>query len=159
MTALKTLLFTILVPGTVAVFIPLSLLNSASASGTVPVGSLRYGGLVLLGIGLVIYLWCAWDFTSAGKGTPAPIDPPKNLVIRGLYKYVRNPMYVGVLCVVLGQAIWFESRILFGYAALVFMLFNAFVLLYEEPALRQKFGDTYRQYCSLVPRWIPRRPQ
>jgi len=159
MTALKTLIFTILVPGTVAVFIPRSLLSSASARGSAPIGNLHYSGLVVLGIGLVIYLWCAWDFTFAGKGTPAPIDPPKNLVIRGLYKYVRNPMYLGVLYVMLGQAIWFESLILFGYAALVFLLFNLFVLLYEEPALRRKFGDTYRQYCGLVPRWIPRRPQ
>jgi len=112
--------------------------------------------LVFILIGASIYLRCAWDFAFAGRGTPAPIDPPKELVVRGLYRYVRNPMYVGVLSVVVGQAIWFEARGLFAYAALCFLLFFAFVVLYEEPALRRKFGESYERYCNEVPRWIPR---
>ena len=110
----------------------------------------------MITIGALNYLWCAWDFTFAGKGTPAPIDPPRELVVKGLYRYVRNPMYVGVLSVVLGLAIWFEAPRLFAYAGLVFVLFNAFVLIYEEPALKRKFGNSYKQYCARVPRWIPR---
>jgi protein-S-isoprenylcysteine O-methyltransferase Ste14 len=102
-------------------------------------------------------LWCAWDFTFAGRGTPAPIDPPKELVVQGLYRYVRNPMYVGILSILLGEALLFASWSLFGYAAVVFILFFLFVVLYEEPILMRKFGESYLQYCKNVPRWIPWR--
>jgi protein-S-isoprenylcysteine O-methyltransferase Ste14 len=155
MNAFKTLIFTILVPGTVAVVLPYRLAASSGAWGPVAFGSLRYIGLLFIVAGALIYLWCAWDFAFTGKGTPAPIDPPKELVVRGLYKYVRNPMYVGVLWLVLGQAVWFQALPLFGYAAIVFLLFSAFVLFYEEPALRRKFGDAYERYCETVPRWLP----
>jgi len=155
-TAIKTLIFTVLVPGTVAVWIPYGLLSAADSRGSIPLGDFRYAGVAIMLIGAMIYFWCAWDFTFAGKGTPAPIDPPKELVVRGLYKYVRNPMYLGVLSIVFGEAIWFEAGRLFAYGGLVFLLFSAFVLLYEEPALRRKFGDSYRCYCKTVPRWIPR---
>ena len=154
--AFKTLIFTILVPGTVAVLIPNRLASSPVARGTVPLDSFRYVGLVFVAAGALIYLLCAWDFAFAGKGTPAPIDPPKELVIRGLYKYVRNPMYVGVLSLVLGQALIFEALALFVYAGLLFLAFNLFVLFYEEPALTRKFGEAYRKYREAVPRWIPR---
>lgn len=156
MAAFKTLIFTILVPGTVAVLLPYRLASSPAAWGSLSLGSFRYFGLVLMAIGAMTYLWCAWDFAFAGKGTPAPIDPPKELVVRGLYKHVRNPMYIGVLSLVLGQAIWFEAVILLAYAGIVFLFFNAFVLFYEEPALRRKFGELYQRYCRIVPRWIPR---
>jgi len=155
MTGIKTLIFTILVPGTIAVYIPYHLVSSASERGSLLLGGFRYAGLALMLIGTLIYLRCAWDFTFAGKGTPAPIDPPKELVVKGLYKYVRNPMYVGVMCVILGQAVLFESLPLFAYAAFVFVVFNCFVLLYEEPVLREKFGESYRRYCDSVPRWVP----
>jgi protein-S-isoprenylcysteine O-methyltransferase Ste14 len=108
-------------------------------------------------IGTAIYFWCAWDFTFAGRGTPAPIDPPKELVVRGLYRYVRNPMYVGILSILLGEALLFASWRLFEYTAVVFIFFFLFVTLYEEPILRQKFGESYRRYCESVPRWIPWR--
>lgn len=156
MAVFKTFIFTVLVPGTVAGWIPYYLRASPGSRGSISLGSFRYAGLAAMLIGALIYLWCAWDFTFSGKGTPAPIDPPKELVVRGLYKYVRNPMYIGVLSLVLGQAIWFESARLFEYAALLFLLFSAFVFLYEEPALRRKFGESYRRYCQMVPRWIPR---
>jgi protein-S-isoprenylcysteine O-methyltransferase Ste14 len=157
--AFKTLIFSVLVPGTVAVWIPYRLVSSPASRGSIPLASLRYAGLAAMLVGVLIYLWCAWDFTFAGKGTPAPIDPPKELVVRGLYKYVRNPMYIGVLSLVLGQAIWFEAFRLFAYSGLVFLLFSAFVFLYEEPALTRKFGDSYNRYCEKVPRWIPRLPR
>jgi len=155
MNALKTLIFTILVPGTLAVVIPYRLAASSAARGTIPLGGLRYFGLVFFAAGALIYLWCAWDFAFAGKGTPAPIDPPKELVVRGLYKHIRNPMYVGVLSLVLGQAFWFEAARLFIYAGIGFLLFNAFVFFYEEPALTRKFGPAYVRYCDAVPRWLP----
>jgi protein-S-isoprenylcysteine O-methyltransferase Ste14 len=149
-------MFTIFVPGTVAVLLPYRLASSLAARGSLSLGSVRYFGLVVMAIGAMTYLWCAWDFAFAGKGTPAPLDPPKELVVRGLYRNVRNPMYIGVLSLVLGQAIWFEAVILFAYAGIVFLFFNAFVLFYEEPALRRKFGDLYQRYCRTVHRWIPR---
>ena len=159
MVLLKTIIFTFVVPGTITVLIPYWILSSASAPPPLPLGGFRYFGFLPLVIGVAIYCWCAWDFTFAGKGTPAPIDPPKELVVRGLYRYVRNPMYVGVMSILVGEALLFASRTLFGYAALVFALFFLFVVVYEEPTLRNKFGESYREYCRNVSRWIPRAPQ
>ena len=154
-TLLKTILFTVFVPGTVTVLVPRWLLRtSAPARQAPPV--LPYFASLLIVAGVAIYLWCAWDFTFTGIGTPAPIDAPKNLLARGLYRYVRNPMYVGVLSILFGEALWFWSKTLAEYALIVFAFFYLFVLVYEEPVLRAKFGDSYRQYCAGVPRWIPR---
>ncbi len=156
MVAFKTLIFTILVPGTVTIYIPYLLLSSADAAQPLPLGVFRYFGVILILIGAAIYFWCAWDFTFTGRGTPAPIDPPKELVAKGLYRYVRNPMYVGVVALLLGEAILFGSRALFIYAAAAFVIYYLFVVLYEEPVLRRKFGDAYKRYCDETPRWIPR---
>ncbi len=155
MVALKTLIFTVLVPGTVTVYIPYLLLSSANAAQRLQLGVFRYFGVILILIGAAVYLRCAWDFTFTGQGTPAPIDPPKELVVRGLYRYVRNPMYVGVVTLLLGEAVLFGSRALFVYAAVVFVIFHLFVALYEEPVLRRKFGESYLNYCATVARWIP----
>jgi len=156
MTILKTLIFTIIAPGTVAVYLPYWLLSSPSAPAPMPIGEFRYLGVPFALLGAAIYFWCAWDFAFTGRGTPAPIDPPRELVARGLYRYVRNPMYVGILTLLLGEAIYFASRPLFIYAAVIFMLFNLFVILYEEPTLRKQFGASYKNYCAIVPRWIPK---
>lgn len=153
----KNLLFTVLVPGTVAVFIPLYVY-----SHTDPDLSVRsvVAGLLLL-LGASIYAWCLWDFAVTGRGTPAPIDPPKVLVVRGLYRYTRNPMYVGVLSVIGGWALFFGSLSLAIYVVCIAAAFHLFVLLYEEPHLRKVFGASYEGYCSEVSRWLPlskRRP-
>lgn len=100
MTLFKTLIFTILVPGTVTVLIPRWLL---STEHTTPTGAIHYLGLVPILMGAAIYLWCAWDFATFGKGTPAPIDAPKKLVVRGLYRVTRNPMYIGVGLILIGE--------------------------------------------------------
>lgn len=157
MVLLKTIIFTFVVPGTVTVLVPYWLLSSRSAPPPMNIGWVRFVGLVPILLGISIYLWCAWDFTFAGRGTPAPIDPPKELVMRGLYRYSRNPMYVGVLSVLLGEALVLRSQRLFEYTAVVFGFFYLFVLLYEEPILRQKFGESYQAYCRAVPRWLPLR--
>jgi protein-S-isoprenylcysteine O-methyltransferase Ste14 len=157
MVLLKTIIFTFLVPGTVTLLVPYWLLSSRSAPPPMQLGSFRYVGALPILIGAAIYFWCAWDFTFAGRGTPAPIDPPKELVVRGLYRHVRNPMYVGILSILLGEAFLFASQRLFEYAAVTFIFFFLFVVLYEEPMLRQKFGESYRRYCGNVPRWIPWR--
>ena len=156
-TLLKTLVFTAFVPGSVAGWIPRWLLRGNPAPGNPPAFVPYLGGVLVLA-GVAIYFWCAWDFTFAGHGTPAPIDAPDNLVARGLYRYVRNPMYAGVVFILVGEALWFWSKTLAQYAVLVSSCFYLFVILYEEPALRAKFGDSYRHYCATVPRWIPKRP-
>ena len=149
----KTVVFTILVPGTVAVVIPRAIANDA-------VAPTLYSsiGFLPMALGAAIYFWCAWDFATAGQGTPAPIDPPKHLVVRGIYRFVRNPMYVGVLLVLAGESLTFQSLRILTYAAIVFVVVNLFVIFYEERALKRKFGREYEEYMRSVPRWMPGAP-
>ena len=149
---LKNLLFTVIVPGTVAIWVPLWIEAGSPAAS----GPARLGAGALLALGAGIYAWCVWDFAAFGRGTPAPIDAPKRLVVRGLYHWSRNPMYLGVLCVILGQAAWFGSGALLLYALAVAACFTCFVRFYEEPTLRRLFGAEYEDYCSRVGRWLPR---
>lgn len=151
----KALIFTILVPGAVTVLIPFMLLPRYTIGPPMRLGVFRFTGAILILFGIVAYLRCAWDFATSGRGTPAPIAPPEDLVIRGFYRFVRNPMYVGILLVLTGEAILFGSPIHFGYAAGVFLLFHLFVVIYEEPILQRKFGSSYANYRATVSRWIP----
>lgn len=151
--ALRSLVFTFLVPGTVAGYLPWLILRGATLDAA---PAWRWLGLVPLAIGLAIYVWCVADFALAGRGTPAPIDPPKQLVVRGLYRFSRNPMYVGVLSVIAGQSWLFGSSPLAIYALVVFVCFQVFIVAYEEPTLRQTFDGEYERYCAAVPRWLPR---
>jgi protein-S-isoprenylcysteine O-methyltransferase Ste14 len=111
---------------------------------------------VFLGAGAAMYLWCAWDFAVKGMGTPAPIDAPRKLVVKGLYRFVRNPMYLSVLCLVLSQALTFFSLPILVYFVFIVACFHLFVIVYEEPHLRNVFGERYEDYCRMVPRWLPR---
>lgn len=149
---LKNLLFTVLVPGTVAVYLPLLL----SAGGERPSRPLPGVACALFLTGAAIYCWCLWDFASFGRGTPAPIDAPKRLVVRGLYRYSRNPMYLGVLTTVLGWVVLCRSATLAAYFVGVATLFELFVVLFEEPVLRRFFGSEYVAYSQEVPRWLGR---
>jgi protein-S-isoprenylcysteine O-methyltransferase Ste14 len=154
---LKNFLFTVLVPGTLAGWLPYRWFWGRSEFDA---GAWRWLAYPLIAVGAAIYLRCVWDFALAGRGTPAPIDPPKTLIVRGLYRYVRNPMYVGVLLVLGGELILFPSRQFLLYILVCFTVVNVFVLLYEEPVLGKKFGDSYAEYRRRVPRWIPRlRPR
>jgi|ERR1700722_9329810 protein-S-isoprenylcysteine O-methyltransferase Ste14 len=150
---LKTLLFTILVPGFVAGYVPYVLLDGKRAPSHDPLG--WFGG-VLLVLGACVYFRCAWEFAVRGLGTPAPIAPTKFLVVGGLHRYVRNPMYIGVALVILGQAALFRAPHLAEYAALMLLIAHLFVIFYEEPTLRRQFGESYEEYRCTVPRWIPR---
>ncbi len=152
---LKNLLFTLIVPGTVAVYLPLRIIGGR----TLDVAPVFRTGYVLLLLGGSIYAWCAWDFAAFGRGTPAPIDAPKKLVVRGLYRHTRNPMYVGVLTMILGWAVLFGSFDVALYAVVVAACFQAFIVSYEEPHLRAEFGDEYERYCARVGRWIRLRPR
>jgi protein-S-isoprenylcysteine O-methyltransferase Ste14 len=152
---LKNLLFTVVVPGAVAVYFPLGL---AGGRGAWPPrwGLMQYAALLPLACGCAVYFWCLWDFAAFGRGTPAPVDAPRRLVARGLYRYVRNPMYVGVLLVIAGWALLFQSSRVLGYGGIVALFFHLFVVAVEEPSLRRKFGDSYERYCREVRRWVPR---
>jgi len=151
----KTLVFTLIVPGTMTVLIPYLIL-SFGAPPSPPPGALRFVGLVPIAVGTAAYLWCAWDFATAGKGTPNPLDPPTLLVTRGLYRFVRNPIFLGIGLILLGEALFFGSLRLFFYAILVLSVFHLRVVLFEEPRLKEAFGGKYEEYSRRVPRWIPR---
>ena len=152
MLLLKNLLFTLVVPGTVGVYAPLLMARGRPAAG----GPMLLVALALLALGGVMYAWCVREFAVFGRGTPAPIDAPKKLVVRGLYRYLRNPIYVGVLTALVGWAVMFRGANLLVYAVCVGICFHLFVVLYEEPHLRRQFGADYRDYCEKVGRWLPR---
>ena len=156
MTALKTLLWSIVVAGSATGLVPYLLLSSRFDSFRIHLSYFRFFGLIPILIGVMLYVWCAWCFTFIGKGTPAPFDPPKKLVVKGPYRYVRNPIYVFVALTLTGEAIFFETTILVLYAALVVMIFHLWVVVYEEPTLKRKFGESYANYCEQVSRWFPR---
>lgn len=151
--ALRSLVFLILIPGTVAGYIPWRILRTSKqlAIPAVSISSILAACLSLLGI--CVLLLCVWDFFHAGRGTLAPFDPPKRLVIRGLYRLTRNPMYNGVMALLLGEAWFFHSTTLFEYALIMFAIFHLVVVVYEESALEAQFGDSYRAYRAAVPRW------
>src|SRR4051812_28997094 len=151
--AARSLLFLVLIPGTVAGYIPWRFLHARDqlSMPDLSVSTALAAGLALLGI--CVLLRCVWDFLVAGRGTLAPFDPPKLLVVRGLYRFTRNPMYNGVVAVLLGEAWFFRSTALLQYAVLVLVIFHLMVVVYEEPVLEAQFGETYRAYRTAVPRW------
>jgi len=151
---IRVLLFTIFVPGLVIVGLPYWLLTSGIDQLAYDIGPARVLGFLPAATGALFYVWCAWDFAVTGGGTPAPIDPPRKLVVRGLYRVMRNPMYVGIVLILIGENVLFESGLLLLYAGLVWVAFHLFVTQYEEPTLKQKFGASYDEYCRAVPRWI-----
>ena len=153
MTALRSLLFLIIAPGMVAGYIPLALLRKGPQ---LEMGIFAYLAFPLWIIGGLILLWSFWNFLVQGRGTPAPMDPPKELVAVGFYRYIRNPMYVGIILILIGHFLWFKFWWLLAYAAFAFLATHLFVTLYEEPTLKRKFGVAYGNYLKRVPRWIPR---
>ncbi len=158
MIAIKALVWgtIVLVHGTVTVAIPwLVLLVTGPGLRSGEVGAFRLLGFVPTVGGALILLWSGWNLTVVGKGTPAPFDPPKELVAKGAHRVVRNPMYVGDLLVLLGLALLFGAAALLLYALLMACIFHLFVVLYEEPVLKRQFGDGYERYRQVVPRWLP----
>lgn len=156
MIVVRALVFIVLVSGAVVFAIPYVLLSAAGPASYVPLGIFRWVGLLPAAAGSWAYLACVYDFITAGRGTPAPYDPPRKLVSRRLYRHVRNPMYLSLLSVLLGGATSLESPVLFAYAAAVAVAVHLFVVLYEEPHLALRFGADYEAYRRTVPRWSPR---
>ena len=152
---IRNLLFTILQPGLVAGLIPLWITGVRINSIFDEVWQLHhYIGTIAFLIGFIIMLWCIISFAVKGRGTLSPVDPTKKLVISGLYHFSRNPMYVGVILILIGEAIFFQSANLWVYLLFVFVGFNIFVIHIEEPRLRKDFGEEYNLYCQKVRRWI-----
>lgn len=152
----KTLMFTMVVPGLVIVFIPSRIAGVPPAVPPRPFTAWQSLGAVLVLVGVGLYLTCAWDFVRVGRGTPAPFAPPRDLVVGGLYRHVRNPMYVGGLTALVGEAMLFRLWALVAYACAVWLMFHLFVVYHEERALRRSFTASYGRYCASVHRWMPR---
>lgn len=155
---LKNLLFTLLVPGFVVGWVPLHWFERHPTWPAVWRGP-QYAAVVLGGIGCAAFLSCQWLFATRGQGTPAPFDPPKKFVRRGLYKWVRNPMYLAIFTLIGAEALFLPSWHIAVYLVLLMCLIHVWVLLYEEETLRQNFGAMYEDYRRDVPRWLPRKPR
>jgi protein-S-isoprenylcysteine O-methyltransferase Ste14 len=150
---LRSLISVAILPGLVAVALPWLIVQPVSW----PTG-VALIGLVPLVLGLGLSAWCVTLFATKGRGTPAPWDAPRSFVALGPYRLVRNPMYLGVGSVMLGEAVLFASWPLALYLIALVLVWHAFVVLWEEPSLERTFGDEYRNYRAVVPRWVPRLP-
>jgi protein-S-isoprenylcysteine O-methyltransferase Ste14 len=148
--------FLVTAPGFVAGWAPWWISRWRFESAFFGITACRFVGSLLIVLGVVGLLDSFIRFTLEGVGTPAPVFPTRHLVVSGLYRYVRNPMYLAVLVTIFGQALMFGNVALLEYCALVWLLFHAFVLVYEEPILRDSFGTEYESFRVGVPRWIPR---
>ena len=155
--ALKNLTYTLFIGGTITVLVPYRLLIRNSTGMPSSWGPLQILSCALLSLGIGIYMRCIWDFDRGGRGTPSPFEPPSILVVQGLYRNVRNPLYLGYLAVLVGESAFFESWSLIRYAAGFFLTVHLFVVLYEEPHLGRKFGKAYDNYRKSVRRWLPWR--
>ncbi len=152
----RALTYGALFVGIVLVFVPAQLLARAGIVRPPPVGPLQVVGIVIAVLGAMLALWCVLTFAVIGKGTPAPFDPPRQLVVRGPYRYVRNPMYVGAATALAGAALLYQSLQLAAYVVLFLIITQLFVVFYEEPTLRRMFNGDYEAYCRAVARWWPR---
>jgi protein-S-isoprenylcysteine O-methyltransferase Ste14 len=153
---LGSALFFLVAPAMLAGVIPWSITHWEFRPPFLAAEATRLAGLAFIIAGVPGVLDSFGRFALQGLGTPAPIAPPRNLVVSGLYRYVRNPIYVAVVAVILGQAVLFADWRLLGYGALIWLAFHIFVLAYEEPTLRQSYGAEYESYRANVPRWLPR---
>ena len=151
---LRSLLWAVLLPGFFAGYLPWRYfgLREARFEWSSPASVI---GLVCILLGAMLLAACIVEFARSGRGTLSPVDPPRQLVVRGLYRYVRNPMYLSVTMIVLGEALLARSRGLALYWAIWFLFVNLFVIGYEEPTLRRQFGASYDEYTERVGRWLP----
>ena len=150
-------IFLVIAPGGIAVLVPYWISGWRIGPPLPGLPALRVVGGALIALGIPGLLDSFARFALDGLGTPAPVAPPRRLVVTGLYRYVRNPMYVSLESLIVGQGLLFGSVDVLEYGCATWLGFQLFVLLYEEPTLRAKFGADYQQYCENVRRWIPRR--
>ena len=152
----RVVTYSVLFIGLVLIYAPARVL---SWSGIIRPGMIelpQVAGMVIGAAGAAIALWCISTFAFLGRGTPAPFDPPRRLVIRGPYRFVRNPMYIGAGIALASAALFYRSFLLLAYACLFLLVTHLFVVFYEEPTLQRTFGLEYETYCRQVRRWWPR---
>ena len=153
--SLGTLLFLLLIIPFWLIWIPHRILLSSENIYRFDIGVYRHLGLAPIVLVVVIFIICSGSFVFVGKGTPIPFTPTKELIVTGIYRFVRNPLYIAGVLVLVGEAILFQSLGIFIYCLITFGVFNVVVRI-EETRLAEKFGVKYEQYCKSVPRWIPR---
>jgi len=152
--AVRCVIWTLLLPGMVVGYLPWRFFGLRQVRidlGHPP----HVVGLLLMSVGAVLLAACIVEFARSGRGTLSPLDAPRELVVQGLYRYVRNPMYLGAATTLVGELLLTRSRSLLIFASSWFLLVNRFVIGYEEPTLRRRFGDSYRRYTERVGRWLP----
>jgi len=152
---IRNLIFTILQPGLVVGLVPYWLIrNKVDSLFVFPLKVHQYVGALIFILGWYLIFYCVYRFAIEGRGTLSPADPTKNLVVKGIYRYSRNPMYIGVTLALVGEVIFTLSSALLVYSTIVFIAFNLFIILVEEPRLRRDFGEEYLAYCRKVRRWV-----
>jgi protein-S-isoprenylcysteine O-methyltransferase Ste14 len=154
--ALGTAVFLFVAPGTFAAFIPWRMSRWRMQASFPGISAMRAMGVLLISAGLIVVLDAFVRFALQGIGTPAPVFPTRRLVISGSYRYVRNPMYIAVVSIILGQALLFGNSQLLIYGLFFWLATHLFVCFYEEPTLRRTFPEDYAAFTAHVPRWIPR---
>ena len=153
---IRSMTYAVLFIGFVLVFLPARVLVWSGITPVPAIGVWQVVGIIAAAIGGALAFWCVLAFALLGKGTPAPFDAPRRLVVRGPYRFVRNPMYISAGCALGGAVLFYKSIALLGYLCLLGLIAHIFIVFYEEPTLRQTFGDEYEDYCARVRRWLPR---
>ena len=153
--AFRTIVYATLFTGFLLIYLPTRVLSSTGIVLPAAIGAPQVAGTIIGTAGVLIALWCISTFVWIGRGTPAPFDPPRRLVIRGPYRFVRNPMYIGAGLALGGAALFYESLPLLAYGGAFLLACHLFVLSYEEPTLKRTFGPEYEAYCQRVSRWWP----
>ncbi len=158
MLSFKTTMGTIVVPGGFCFLVPFFILKATLPQLPSSISLVHILAGLVVACGLSMVLWVSIVFVRKGQGTPIPVDPPTRLVVQGLFRFVRNPMYVGAVLIVLGEALFFRSGWLLLYTVGLWSVLHTFLVVFEEPQLKQRFGPDFVEYMNIVPRWIPRIP-
>ena len=156
-TFFRAIIYAILFISLVLIYIPSRFLLWIGFEQPESMGIQQLAGIIISLAGIALALWCVFAFASLGKGTPAPFDPPKRLVVRGPYRFSRNPMYIGAGIALIGAAMYYNSWVLIIYTIVLFFIVSGFIRWYEEPVLRRTFREEYDAYCRRVGRWLPRK--
>ena len=154
--AFRAITYSALFIGFLLIYLPTRVLSWSGIRGPAAIEGPQIVGMIAGGVGAAIALWCIYTFVRIGKGTPAPFDPPRRMVIRGPYRFVRNPMYIGAALALAGVAVFYGSVSLLGYSCAFLLAAHVFVMFYEEPRLQSTFGPDYAEYRRRVRRWWPR---
>ena len=152
---LKTILFAIGIVFFVIAYIPYKIITAQNHAVIAEIGIFRFAGYIFIGSGIIGYLICFWNFIVDAKGSPI-LGDTQHLIVKGLYRYVRNPIYISACLIFSGEALLFQSLAMLYYLFGWMITFHLFVIFVEEPFLRNQFGDTYERYCNAVHRWVPR---